>query len=120
MMCYDNKRTKLVEKGQYFFVRGRRLPLLSSFSLLDRFSSNYSSFYKRKRFSCFVLSISMIRSRILLVPFAPVRLREGKMDMPVPRWKVLPFIEASSDRAARLLPYPLGLSLCVFPVLAID
>lgn len=119
-MGYDNEKIKLVEKAQYFLVRGSLLSLLSSFSLLDRFSSNYSSFYKRKRFCCFVLSISMIRSRILLVPFAPLRFREGKIDIPVPRWKVLPFIEASSDRAARLLAYPLGFSLFVFPVLAMD
>ena len=66
-----------------------------------------------------------MRSRILLVPLAPGRLREGKMDMPVPRWKVLPLMEAWSDFAAKLFESsrfisPLPFSLCALPVLEIE
>ena len=66
-----------------------------------------------------------MRSRILLVPLAPVRLREGKMDMLVPFWKVLPLIEAWSDLATKLLESsrfisPLPFSLCALSVLEIE
>jgi len=47
------------------------------------------------------------------------------MDMPVPRWKVLPLIEAWSDLAAKLFESsrfisPLPFSLWALPVLEIE
>jgi hypothetical protein len=111
------------KKVQYFLLA--RFAVASLLSPLERFSSNSSSFSSRRRFYCLAFSISMMRSRILLVPLPPLRLREGKMDMPVPRWKVLPLMEASSDLAARLRESsrfisPLGFILLVLPVLEME
>ncbi len=126
------KMIKLVK--YHCFLRVLECPLGSYRSILALLSNSYNYFSSLTRFYCFARYIYRMRSRILFVALGPPLFKEGNIETPVPRWKVLPLIEASSVFAAKLrassflryssfleMGYLLLLgNLFVFPVLDIE